>query len=94
MLVRSNRAGVFIGFLKEKSYQPQGTVIVLKNSRNIYYWDGSAGISQIAEKGVSKPENCKITIPVKEREISEIIEIIPVSVTAKINLDKIQSWQK
>jgi len=94
VLVRSNRAGVFIGFLKEKKYYPQGTVVILVDSRNIYYWDGAAGISQIAELGVSKPENCKITISVKEREISEVIEIIPITSIAKSNLDKILPWKK
>lgn len=94
VLVRSYGAGVHIGYLKEKSYQPAGTVVTLLESRNIYYWDGAAGISQIAENGVSKPENCKITIPVSEREIANVIEIIPIKESAKVILDTIAPWKK
>lgn len=94
VLVRSYGAGVHIGFLKEKSYQPAGTVVTLLGSRNIYYWDGAAGISQIAEQGVSKPENCKITLAVSEREIANVIEIIPITELAKQTLDKTPSWKK
>lgn len=95
VLVRSYGAGVHIGYLKEKSYQPAGTVVTLLESRNIYYWDGAAGISQIAENGVSKPENCKITIPVSQpREIANAIEILPITDSAKQNLDKVLPWKK
>lgn len=93
VLVRSNRAGVHIGYLKAKDYKPAGTVVHLLESRNIYYWDGASGISQIAAEGVTNKTSSKITMAVSEREISEAIEIIPVTAKAKAILDTIL-WKK
>lgn len=93
VLVRSNRAGVHIGYLKSKDYKPAGTVVVLLESRNIYYWDGASGISQIAMEGVTNKTSSKITVAVSEREISEVIEIIPVTEKAKTILDSIV-WKR
>jgi hypothetical protein len=94
VLVRSYGAGVFIGYLKEEKDLQAGKEVLLVNSRNIYYWDGAAGVSQIAEEGVSKPENCKITIEVKLRKISNVIEILYVTEKAKENLNNIKAWKK
>lgn len=94
VLIRSHGAGVFIGYLKSKEYQPAGTVVTLVNSRNIYYWNGAAGISQIAENGISDSSSSKLTIPVKLREVSNVIEILPISKTAQENLDKIPVWKR
>ena len=93
VLVRSDRAGVFIGYLKSKEVGSQISV-VLVDSRNIFYWNGASGISQIAEEGIKDHESSKITIPVRLREINGVIEIIHISEKAKINLDKIEPWKK
>lgn len=90
VLVRADRAGIFVGILKEKN----GTEIVLENCRRIWYWDGAASISQIAVDGVSKPENCKFPESVKEALISGVIEIIPMSDRAIKNINKVSVWKK
>ncbi len=55
VICRTYSAGVFAGFLKERT----GQEVVMVNARRLWYWDGAASLSQLAMEGVTKPENCK-----------------------------------
>lgn len=72
-IIRADRAGVFFGTLSRK----EGDEVEITNCRRLWYWDGAASISEIAEKGVSAPTNCKFCIPVASIEVQGVIEIIP-----------------
>jgi hypothetical protein len=89
-IIRGDKSGVFIGYVKSRKDKE----IELLNSRNIFYWDGAAGISQLAEFGTSKPENCKLTVIVKRRIILDAIQIDFVTEKSKLILDSIRPWQK
>ena len=52
------------------------------------------GLSQMALEGVKKPENCKVSVILPENEIVNVIETIPLSDDAVINLFKIVIWKK
>ena len=91
-IVRGDRSGVFFGYIK--SISPDGKQVELINSRNIYYWEGAAGISQLAEFGTSTPSNCKFTVPVKRRRLTDIIQIDYITETAKVILEKVPQWKK
>ena len=54
-IVRSDRAGIFFGQIKEK----KDNSIVMTNVRKIFYWDGAAAIEQIAISGVDNKSKCK-----------------------------------
>lgn len=89
VLVRTYSAGVHCGFLKER----KGKEVVLVNARRLYYWDGAFTLSTVATKGVSKPENCKFPDIVPEITLTEAIEIIPMTKTAKESIDKVPLWE-
>jgi hypothetical protein len=89
-IIRGDRSGVFVGYVKSRKDKE----IELLDSRNIFYWDGAAGISQLAEFGTSKPENCKITVVVKRRIILDAIQIDFVTEKSKLILESIKPWQK
>ena len=90
VLIRADRAGVFVGVLKEKD----GQSVILKNARRLWYWDGAASISQIAIHGVNKPENCKFPEAVIEAQIEGVIEILPMTEKAVKNINKVKVWSK
>lgn len=90
VLVRTYSAGVHIGYLKEQN----GKEVTLLNSRNIWYWSGAAGVSQLATDGVSNPDGCKFTVEVPERILTEAIEILPVTEKAFANLTSVPVWKK
>jgi len=90
VLVRSYGAGVHFGELVE-FVTP--TIIVLKNSRMIHYWDGAAAINEIAKTGVIN-NNSRVTVPVDEVYISQVLEIIPLSETSFNNLNSMKAWTR
>lgn len=93
VLVRSYAAGVHFGYLKKEEFTASGKVVTLTKTRRIWYWDGANSISQIALEGVSKPQNCKFSVEVEENEIVNVIETIPLTDAAVINLYKVAIWK-
>ena len=68
-------------------------MVEMENCRRIFYWAGAASISQLAEKGTKKPDDCKFTIPVRNTTIMGVIEIIPCTREAIINIDSVEIWK-
>jgi hypothetical protein len=89
-MVRTYSAGVFAGYIKSRT----GQEAVLTNARRIWYWDGAASLSQLAQSGTSKPENCKFPEPVDEVILTQVIEIIPITPQAKKSIDGVPVWKK
>ena len=88
-IVRSDRAGVFYGEIKERN----GDEVTMTNVRRIWYWSGAASLSQLAVDGVSKPEDCKFTVYVKEMIILGAIEIIPCTEKAIKSIEGVEVWK-
>ncbi len=88
-IVRSDRAGVFAGNIKER----KGNEVTMTNVRRIWYWDGAASLSQMAVEGVKKPRNCKFTVTVPEMTILGVIELIPCTDEAEKNIKGVPEWK-
>lgn len=88
-IVRSDRAGVFAGNIKERN----GDEVTMTNVRRIWYWDGAASLSQMAVEGVKKPLNCKFTVTVPEMTILGVIELIPCTDEAEKNIKGVPEWK-
>jgi len=89
-IVRTYSAGVFLGTIKERN----GKEVLLENARRIWYWDGAASLSQLANEGTSKPGNCKFPAPVSEVLLTETIEIIPATEAAIASIAAVPVWKK
>jgi len=94
VLVRSKYAGVHFGYLKEEKFTESGKVVQLLKTRRVWYWDGAASLSQMALEGVSKPQNCKFSVEIATNEIVDVIETIPLTEKALINLYKVAIWKQ
>ena len=90
-IVRTYSAGVFAGFFDRRTKGKEATIF---NARRIWYWDGAASLSQLANEGVKKPENCKFSQVVQETDLKEIVEVIPCTKKAKENIESVAIWQK
>lgn len=90
VIVRTYSAGVFAGTLKERN----GKEVTLTNARRIWYWEGAASLSQLAEEGTNKPDNCKFPCEVKEVILTEAIEILKVSAAAEKSIKGVPVWKK
>lgn len=90
VLVRTQSAGVFAGELQSRT----GQEVVMKNARRIWYWAGSASLSELAMKGTSKPNECKFPLPVERVELLEVIEILDVTPEARASIESVPVWSQ
>ena len=88
VICRTYSAGVFAGTLVDKV----GKEVELKDARRLWYWDGAASLSELAEKGVSKPDNCKFPAPVASVLLTESIEILLCSDEARDSIKGVKVW--
>ena len=87
-IVRTYSAGVFFGEVESRN----GKEAVLTNARRIWYWAGAASLSELAQRGTSKPSECKFPVAVDRVVLTEVIEIIDVTPAAAASLDGVPVW--
>lgn len=88
-ILRTERAGVFAGTIKERN----GSEVTMTDARRLWYWDGAASLSQLAVEGTSKPRNCKFTVVVPEITVLGAIEIIPCTEEAEASIKGVKEWK-
>lgn len=81
---------MFFGTLVAK----EGREVKLENCRRLWYWDGSASISQLAVEGTVSPDNCKFTVNVNEIIVMDAIEIILCTDKAIKSIEDVSVWKK
>ena len=89
-IVRTYSAGVFAGYVKERSGQ-EATVL---KARRIYYWAGAATLSQLATDGTKKPSECKFPVEVEKVILTNVIEIIPTTEKARKSISEVKVWEE
>lgn len=88
-IVRSDRAGVFAGYLKKLDGQHAEVL----EARRIFYWSGAASLSQLAIDGTSKPNDCKFPEAVSKIMLTDVIEVLDVTAKAKASIDGVKLWK-
>lgn len=87
-IVRTYSAGVFAGYLESRN----GREVVMRRARRLYIWNGAASLSELAQRGTSKPKECKFPCAVDQIELTEAIEILAVTTEAKASIDAVPVW--
>jgi len=90
VLVRTNSAGVFTGYLESRN----GQEVTLLKARRIWQWWGSASLSQLAMEGTSKPSECKFPCEVSKIELMQAIEIIECTKKAQDSIASVLVWSE
>jgi hypothetical protein len=94
VLIRSVHSGVHFGFLEKEEYTAAGKVVILRKARRVWYWKGAASLSQMAVEGVNCPSECKFAMEVDSIEVVNVIETLPLTHNALINLQSVSVWKK
>ncbi len=89
VIVRTYSAGVFAGYLSSR----KGQEVVLTKARRIWYWEGAASLSQLAQEGTSQPGKCKFPIEVDRVELLQAIEILDVTPKAQKSIASVKVWE-
>lgn len=91
VMIRTYSAGVHCGYLKKRN----GKEVELLDSIRIWKWDGAASLSQLAMEGTNAPSGCKFGMPISTSLIlTEAIEVIEMTETAKQSIQKVESWKR
>jgi hypothetical protein len=88
VIVRTYSAGVFAGTLKEKD----GKEVVITQARRLWYWAGAASLSELAQTGTSRPQDCKFPLAVAQIVLTEAIEILEVTPEAQASIEGVPVW--
>lgn len=89
-IVRTNRAGVFFGKIKERSADE----VTMTDVRKLWHWEGACAVEQLAIDGTKKPSGCNFTVIVPEMTVAEPIQIIPCTEKATASLSGVAVWQR
>lgn len=90
VMVRTYSAGVHCGWMKSR----EGKEVVLLESIRIWKWSGAASISQLSQEGTNNPNDCKFGMPIStEITLTEAIEVIVMTETAKCSIQNVESWK-
>ena len=90
VMIRTYSAGVHCGYMKSR----EGKEVVLLDSIRIWKWSGAASLSQLSMEGTNDSGNCKFGMPITELILTESIEVITMTETAKQSIQKVESWKQ
>lgn len=82
-VVRTYAAGVHIGTVESVN----GTEVVLKDSRRLWYWNKAFTLSAVAMDGVDVKDS-KIAVEVPQILLSDMVELIPTTDKARKCIEK------
>lgn len=87
-IIRTDRAGVFYGEIKER----RGDEADLINVRRIYRWAGATETLQLAKDGAQK-DGTKMTVQVDEMTVLGILQINPCTEKAVESFEAQPVWK-
>lgn len=88
-IVRGDRSGVFFGIVRAID----GQTVEMEKVRKLYYWDGAFAVEGLAERGVSKPKNCKFTVVVDSSIITDAVQILLCTEKSIESLNGVPEWK-
>jgi hypothetical protein len=91
VVVRADTAGAFFGKLVSQDIK-EGAV-VLDDCRRLWYWSGAASLSELAQRGVKNPTQCKFPEATNGHMILRVAEIIPATAEAVKSIQGVPIWK-
>ena len=89
VIVRTYSAGVYKGVLRQKS--EDGKRVVLGDAQIVYSWEGALTTLDLAQSG---PSAAKLSQPVSDCEVTEVIAIVAMSPEAVTQFRGIKPWAR
>ena len=87
-MVRSRGSGVWAGVIASR----ENDTVIIKDAIRIWYWEGAASLSELAQTGTKSPEACRFCIPVDEVEVFNVLEIISMTDHAEASIKGVTPW--
>ena len=90
VMIRTYSAGVHCGWMKHR----EGKEVTLLESIRIWEWRGADSLSQLSQEGTNNPSECKFGMPICSMLLTEAIEVIDMTETAKQSIQNVKSWKQ
>lgn len=90
VIVRTYSAGVFAGVLDFR----EGKEVQLTDARRLWSWAGAASLSELAQRGTSRPADCRFPVAVSRVCLTEAIEILSVTDEARKSIESVPVWTR
>ncbi len=87
-IVRTYSAGCFAGEIESRD----GKEVVMTSARRLWYWGGAASLSELAVRGTKRPQDCKFPVAVPRITLTEAIEVIECTETARASIEAVPEW--
>lgn len=88
-IIRTYSAGVHAGYVESRT----GKEVVLRNSRRIWKWAGAFTLSELSKNGTSNPDDCKFSTVIDKITLTEAIEIINCTETARQSIEGVEEYE-
>jgi hypothetical protein len=88
-IVRTYSSGVFAGYVAKR----EGMEVTMKKARRLWMWQGAASLSQLAQDGTSKPNECKFPCEVDTVLLTQAVELLDVTEKAKKSISSVKVWK-
>lgn len=88
-IIRTYSAGVHAGYVESR----EGKEVVLRNSRRIWKWSGAFTLSELSKNGTTDPENCRFATAIDKITLTEAIEIINCTETARQSIEGVKDYE-
>lgn len=89
-MFRTYSAGVHFGDLVAK----EGQTCLVKSAQRVHYWVEACSLSQLAMEGSKNFDGCRISMPVDEIILEQVIEIIPMPESTVVAFREAKLWKK
>jgi len=88
-IVRTAQAGVYAGYVASRN----GTEVVVRRGRRLWYWSGAVDLSQMSRDGVGQPGKCKFPPVVETVILLGVVEILPCTAHAQASIQGVPEWK-
>ena len=92
-IFRGHECGVHAGYLKNDSVFGSPNAFEVVNARRLWRWDSKFTLTELANNGVRKTENCKFSEPsVNPVVLLDVYEVLPCTEAAAESIEKVGSY--
>lgn len=88
-IIRTYSAGVHAGYVESID----GKNVVLRNSRRLWKWAGAFTLSELSKNGTTMPNECKFATTIDKITLTEAIEIINCTETARQSIEGVGDYE-
>ena len=88
VIVRDEKAGVYYGKIESRD----GVHFVMKDTRWLWFIDGSATLAELAMYGTSQPMMCKFSCVVDRMELFNVVQVLETTAEARKSIESVPVW--